>query len=90
MIVSLVLGLVGGLFGALTSVIPLPSPPSWMDDTGPVASVFAGASHLGAWFPVSIVVTVILFVAGINVVGFSIKIARIAVSLFTGGGGSTG
>ena len=87
MIIGAVLNFFSYLFGKLLSVIPLPSPPAWMSTSGPVASVFAGAQHLGAWFPVTLVSTVILTVAAINITGFLVKLARIALSLFTGGGG---
>jgi hypothetical protein len=86
-IASVFLALVGGILG----VIPLPGPPSWLtDQTGPIADVFQGAAHLGAWFPVGLVFTVVLALAGIWTVAFVIKAGRMALSLVTGGGGGAG
>lgn len=70
-------------------LIPLPAVPDWLSNVSPIAKVFQGAEHLGAWFPVQLVTLVVLAVAGINLVGFGIKLIRMVISLFTGGGGSS-
>lgn len=87
MITGAVIGVAVGLFALIMKQIPLPGVPEWMSTVGPVAKVFGAAQHLGAWFPVGLVTTVILACLAINVVGFAIRLGRICLSLFTGGGG---
>jgi hypothetical protein len=88
-ILHVALFLVGILFVPVVGL--LPGPPSWLTSaTGPIANVFAGAQHLGAWFPVGIVSTVLIFLAGIWSIAFAIKLVRIVGSFFTGGGGGAG
>jgi hypothetical protein len=43
---------------------------------------------MGVWFPAPLVLTVLGALLTIWLVSFSIKVIRMVVSLFTGGGGS--
>lgn len=89
LILHLALMLVGLLLVPVVALIP--GPPDWLTShTGAIAHVFDQAQHLGAWFPVGIVSTVVVFLAGIWAVAFVIKLGRIAASFFTAGGGSAG
>lgn len=82
-----------GLFlvGLVLSAIPIPDPPGWLYSAqDPIATVFGAVGSMGVWFPGGVVITVIGAVFAARMVGLVIKIARMALSLFTGGGGHAG
>jgi hypothetical protein len=88
-ILHLAVAVVGVLLSPVTAL--LPGPPDWLTShTGAIAHVFGSAQHLGAWFPVGIVTTIVLFLAVIWATAFGIKVVRMCASFFTGGGGSAG
>lgn len=89
MITNAILTVFSDLLHGLLSVIPAISVPSWLSgQSGPIATVFQDAGLMSVWFPVTLAVTVIGAVLAIWLAGFAVKIARMCVSLFTGGGGS--
>jgi len=89
MIVDWLLGLGTLLLTALCSVLPVVTVPSWLSSNGSVFStVFADAGSMGVWFPAPLLITVLTAVLAFWLVGFTIKLARMVLSLFTAGGGS--
>lgn len=72
-----------------TSWLPDLSPPAWVSQIGNLTGiVFTNANQMGAWLPLGFLFTV--FTAWMTCVfaGLTVKLVRIAVSLFTGGGGN--
>lgn len=84
------------LFDALTTVLafllglfPTITLPSWVDTaTSYVQQGVAFANGWGAWVPLAAVRNSLLFLLLVGGVVFSVRVFRIALSLFTGGGGS--
>jgi hypothetical protein len=90
-IVEWFLDLLVSLLEALLSVIPSFDPPGWFtSSTSGFASVFGVAQSMGVWLPVNLGFVVVAAVLTCIVVGFGIKVARIAASFLTAGGGSAG
>ena len=89
MITLAILNLLGWVFEALFSLFPTIDVPSWFSIDGPVGTVFQAAGSMGAWFPVQLVASVLTTLLLVWAVGFVIKAARMVISLFTGGGGSS-
>lgn len=77
------------LLGSLDST--LPAVPGWVN-TAPmyVEQIMAKASQLDAWVPVTEAAVILAVVPVAVLAGLSIKVARIAVSFATAGGGSAG
>ena len=91
MIVEWFLGVLVGLLEGLVSALPAFSPPSWFTSSGGmVAQLFGYADSMGAWLPIGLLMTIAAAVLTCIVVGFGIKLARIAASFLTAGGGSAG
>lgn len=89
MITGLVLQFLALLASALLGVMPSVPVPSWLTaQSGPLGTVFADLTSMGVWFPVGLMTTVLAAYFAIKLVGFGIKVARIAASFMTGGGGS--
>jgi hypothetical protein len=84
-LLSFVFAIVNGLLGLL----PTSGPPTWWADTASaVAQVWSYGTQLGAWIPWNVAAVCVPAVFAAIGVGFGIKLVRIVVSLFTGGGGS--
>ena len=88
MITDALIGFFFNVIGALLDLLPHFTVPSWMSATGPMGTVFTYAGSMGAWFPTSLAVTVLLAILTAYGVGFAIKGVRIVASFFTLGGGS--
>lgn len=78
-----------GFVNFVLSLFPQVGPPDWMEE-GAVRldDAFGYAAGLGAWIPWSVVGMVFSAVMACVVLGFTIKLVRIAASFFTAGGGS--
>jgi uncharacterized membrane protein len=88
MITGAILSLLGYVLGAVLSILPTISVPSWLSGSGSaISTVFADAGLMSVWFPMALASTVLLAVLAIYAIGFAIKFGRIVISLFTGGGG---
>lgn len=91
MIVEKLLELAVWLLGLVVTVVPFPDPPGWLTSSGGAfASVFQGAYSLGVWFPTTLVLAVIAGVFALRLSGLGVRIGRMVLSLFTGGGGNAG
>lgn len=89
MIADAVLSWVTSIIHSALGGLPKMGPPDWLTTgSSAVSAVFSMADSMGAWFPGGLALTVILALLGVWVVGFGIKVVRMALSLFTGGGGS--
>jgi hypothetical protein len=90
-IVEWFLGVLVGLLEGLLSALPSFSPPSWFTDSGGmVGQLFTYADSMGAWLPIGLLMTIAAAVLTCVVIGFAIKLTRIAASFLTAGGGSAG
>lgn len=89
MITTAILSWLAGLFSALLSWLPAPSVPSWVSGiTTAVSTVVTYMASMSAWFPVGLLRTILLAWAAAYLVAVAVRLARLVVSLFTGGGGS--
>lgn len=91
MIVEWFLGVIASVVHAVVGWIPVVPVPGWFTSaTDGLSTVFAFASSMGAWFPLTIGTTVLSAVFASVVIGFGVKVVRIVLSFFTAGGGSAG
>ena len=89
MITRTIIQLLGGLVAWLVTIMPAPTMPSWYAPIpGFLASVGSAVSQFSYWLPVSLISTMLIFVTGARIFPVVIRIVRVVVSLFTGGGGS--
>lgn len=89
MIVEFLMTLAANVFEWAFSGLPPYTPPAWVTGVGSAAgSVFSMAGSMGVWFPASLVLTIVAALLAVWLVSFSVKVIRMAISLFTGGGGS--
>lgn len=90
MITDFFLSVVSSVFGGVTAAMPSGlGPPDWLAGPGRVwVDLFAYASSMSAWFPLALAVTMANLVLASIVAGSSVKMLRIFISFFTGGGGS--
>lgn len=64
-------------------------PPDWFLGIGePAGHVFQAADSMSVWFPWTFVVGVLVAVLGSLLAGFGIRLTRMLISQFTGGGGN--
>jgi hypothetical protein len=83
-----ILSFIGGLGHVLLGSLPSIPVPSWITgSTSAVGTVFQAAGSMSVWFPITLASTVIASVLAIWGLAFTVKAARIVLSLFTGGGG---
>lgn len=89
MIVQAFIDGVYSLFQWLLSTIPADAaPPEWLQGgVAAMRSVLEYAGLLSTWVPVGLVVQMANLMVLAMVVNSSVKILRLVVSLFTGGGG---
>lgn len=88
MVTDAILDFLYNLIGTVLGALPTITVPAWMDASGPLATVMTFAGSMGAWFPVPLLVTVLLAVLTAWGIAFAIKITRIIASFLTMGGGS--
>jgi hypothetical protein len=89
MVTEALLDVLGAVWGALLWMIPVPPDFSWIE-TPVVLSVANDVGSMGAWLPLVVIGTIVaaMFAAWLSAGG--IVIARMVLSLFTGGGGNVG
>ena len=88
MITDAILNFIGGLGHMVLGGLPAIPVPGWLSgSSSAVATVFQAAGSMSVWFPITLATTVILAVLAIWAASFTVKAARIVLSLFTGGGG---
>lgn len=91
MIVQWFLDLAAAVIGGALSALPVLHPPGWLTSADSAMTDFLTiVSDMGAWMPVGLMVSVFVAVLACIGIGFGIKVARIALSFLTAGGGSAG
>jgi hypothetical protein len=91
MIVEWFLDALVSLLEAAIGALPTFNPPTWFTNSGSmVGQLFGFANSMGAWMPIGLLMTVATAVLTCVVIGFGIKLTRIAASFLTAGGGSAG
>jgi hypothetical protein len=89
MITDAIMTFFGGIFTWLLGSMPQVQVPDWLNATsGMVGTVFGYATSMGVWFPSGLAVTIAGTLLAVWLVSLGIKVARMVLSLFTGGGGS--
>lgn len=89
MITGQILSFLAAIATAVVGVLPPIPVPTWLSGSGSAFStMFADAASMGVWFPFTLVSTVLAAYLGIKLLGFGIKVARMVLSVLTGGGGS--
>lgn len=89
MIAEWVLGVGAALLHAVMGALPVVSAPDWLtDNNGAFSTVFQAAGSMGVWFPAPLLIIVLSGLLVLWLAGFTIKLARMVLSLFTAGGGS--
>jgi Trk-type K+ transport system membrane component len=90
MIVKWLIDLVVELFGHVLSLLPdsLVQPADVQASIDTINSVLQSGSGLGAWIPYGQVFAAVSMLLGAIAIAIGIKVVRILLSLFTGGGGS--
>jgi hypothetical protein len=84
-----ILHLLADVASGFLGILPHIDVPSWLSGSGSYAStVFQAAGSMSVWFPAPLVLTIVLAVGVLWFAAFGVKLARIFVSHFTGGGGS--
>lgn len=79
------------VLGVVFTALPIPGVPGWLYSAqSPIQTVFGAVDSMSVWFPGVTVITVIGAVFLARMAGLTIKLARMALSLFTGGGGHAG
>lgn len=91
MILEWLYGLAATLWESLCAALPALPVPAWLSGgAANVASVLGKAAALGNWVPFDVAAVVVASVVACLLAGVAIKVARIAVSFLTVGGGSAG
>lgn len=92
MITQAVFSFFGALAGWVLDIIPDGlGVPGWLDDgVSALMAVFQSTVSLAVWIPIPIVVLGAGFRIAVILGSISVKSLRVVVSLFSGGGGSTG
>jgi len=81
-VVAAIAEFIAGLFGDLQA-------PGWLQSAGDTwQSIMGQAAGLDPWIPWSVLSAVVTSLLACVVIGFGIKVVRMVLSLFTGGGGS--
>jgi hypothetical protein len=79
----------GNLLEWLFSGLPAYVAPDWVSGlAGAAGQVFGMAGSMGVWFPAPLVMGILVALLAVWLVSFTIKVMRLVLSLFTGGGGS--
>lgn len=90
MITDAIMRFFATLLDGFDSLFTIPAPPSWATNPSAVGVVFQAIGSMGVWFPTATVVLIIGTAFAVRLIGMGIKIARMAISLMTGGGGHAG
>lgn len=101
MITDALIEAASSLFAAVVGLFPSVEPPSWLSLSGGGSGM--GAQSIGGlvaivqnfglvshWFPVGLLGPAVGVVLASMLAGFGVRIGRMVLSVFTGGGGSAG
>jgi len=91
MVTDALLSFVAWLVETILGWLPVVTPPSWLGDASSgIQSMFAAASTMGVWLPVTLGFQVLAAVLACVLIGLAIKLIRSVASYFLAGGGSSG
>lgn len=83
--ISILVGIADGIFALLGNS----AAPSWLTGVGgQLASLVDMSASLGSWVPWPVIAASVAAVGGAYLVSLTVKVVRMLISLFTGGGGS--
>lgn len=90
MIIDQLLNLAQTVLGWLMNAVPAPDVPQWLSefDSSSITQVIGHIGWIGNFVPTTMLVAVMVAVVAAWLSGFAMKIGRVALSLFTAGGGS--
>lgn len=89
MITEAILQALGAALSFVLGLLPTVTLPAWFSTiSGFVSSGVSSFASLGMWLPVQAIGAVVGFILVILGVQLGIRVGRMAVSAFTGGGGS--
>lgn len=89
MIIQLLLSVIVGVIKTAISLMPQVAIPDWVVSAGDaVRTVMASAGGFAYWVPLALGVKVAATVMAVLAAGFLIRVGRMILSFFTGGGGS--
>ncbi len=79
----------GALLSFLLGLLPTVSAPDWLASApGTLANAIGFIPAIASnWYPVQALAHGVLFILGCMAVAFAVRFTRMAVSVFTGGGG---
>jgi hypothetical protein len=88
MITDGLLNFVGSILHAVLSVLPAVAVPDWLSGaSSAVGQVLGYVGSMGVWFPGPLALSVIGALLAVWLTGYLINMARLVVSLLSGGGG---
>lgn len=89
MITDAIVSALAAVFGFIGSLLPSDEPPAWLTDTlpGEIEALGAQFGQLGQWVPMDAIGMAGAAVVTAFAVAWGVRLVRIALSLFTGGGG---
>lgn len=89
MIVEGIVKVAVAFFKFVLGLFPTRNPPQWTESlASSLQTVWDAGAGLGAWIPWGNVAAVVQAVIACMITGLLIRLVRIVLSLFTGGGGS--
>lgn len=91
MITEWLLDVAAQLLTFVLGLVPNVSPPAWLvSGSSAIGDLFADLGMLAHWFPVWLLGPAVLIIVLSMTAGVGVKIGRAVLSVFTGGGGSSG
>lgn len=89
MITKFLMDVLSTAAAALVGLLPSWTAPAWLTTViSTLASTIGYVTMLDGWVPISAIGTVVAFMLACSAIAVGVKIGRIVLSLFTGGGGS--
>lgn len=88
MILELLISMLVGLVEALAGLLGSAPAPGWLTGlSGQLSSLVGAGASLGVWVPWSVIGTVLAAIGACLGISLGVRVFRIVLSLFTGGGG---
>lgn len=91
MITEAIINVFAAVVAFLVGLLPSWTAPDWLGAAvSTMASAIGDITMLSGWVPVKAVGTAVAFMLACSGIGMAVKVARMVLSLSTGGGGSAG
>lgn len=79
------------LFAFVVGLFPSAEPPAWLTVAGTgLGGIVARFGEVSHWFPVGLLGPAVAVILASMTAGFGVRVGRMVLSVFTGGGGSAG